>query len=282
MATTKNEYREPLIEAANQVLLEVTRLLYEYRDGIVVVGGLVPGLLFSNATNEHIGSIDVDLALNAHVLKEEGYRTIKESLLNHGYETGKQPFIFHRKVKVADQVISVEVDFLSGEYGGTAKNHRTQEIQDMRPRKARACDLAFFNPTHIFVKGQLPDGGGRDQVSVNVASVVPFLIMKAETLVGRIKEKDAYDIYYCLTNYPGGMNSLIEAFRAFPSNKLVKEGLEILAEKFASVEHSGPVSVTTFLGETDSETIDFIRRDAYERMQFLLEHLMGRPSGELK
>jgi len=35
MATTKNEYDRLLVEAAHRVLLEVARLLYDYRDGIV-------------------------------------------------------------------------------------------------------------------------------------------------------------------------------------------------------------------------------------------------------
>jgi len=41
MATTKNEYDRLLVEAAHRVLLEVARLLYDYRDGIVLVGGSV-------------------------------------------------------------------------------------------------------------------------------------------------------------------------------------------------------------------------------------------------
>lgn len=278
MAITKSDYRQPLVEAANQVLLEVTRLLYEYRDGIVVVGGSVPGLLFSDAIPEHIGSIDVDLALDPHVLEEEGYRTIKELLLQRGYEIGEQPYIFYRKVKVGNQEISVHIDFLSGEYGGTTTSHRTQKIQDMHPRKARACDLAFLNPVQILIEGQLPDKGGKDQAFVNVASIVPFLIMKAEALVGRMKEKDAYDIYYCLRNYPGGLDALLEAFKTFPEHGLVKEGLDILAAKFASLEHTGPVSVTIFMDETDPETIEFTRRDAYERVKYLLSHLMEEQS----
>lgn len=273
MAITKDEYEQPLVEAANQVLLEVTRILYEYNEGIVVVGGLVPGLLITDAIQEHIGSIDVDLALDPNVLMEEGYKTIRELLLERGYEVGKQPFIFCRKVMLGNLEMIVEVDFLSGEYGGTSKSHRTQEIQDMRPRKARACDLAFLNPTQILVMGQLPDGGGQDQILVKVASIVPFLMMKAEALVGRLKEKDAYDIYYCLKNYPGGLESVKEAFNTFPENGLITEGLEILADKFSSIDQVGPVSVAAFLGETEPEAIEFIRRDAFEQVQYLLNHL---------
>ena len=38
---------------------------------------------------------------------------------------------------------------------------------------------------------------------------------------------------FCLTNFPGGLDGLAEAFRQFPEQPLIKEGLEILAEKFS-------------------------------------------------
>ena len=80
--------------------------------------------------------------------------------------------------------ITVEVDFLAGEYGGTSKKHRTQIVQDMHPRKARACDLAFLNPIQITIEGTLPEGG-KDRASIQVASIVPFLSSKVEIWISR-------------------------------------------------------------------------------------------------
>lgn len=45
MVETKKDYSETLVEAARSVLLEVTHLLSQYREGIVLVGGWVPDLL---------------------------------------------------------------------------------------------------------------------------------------------------------------------------------------------------------------------------------------------
>lgn len=53
--------------------------------------------------------------------------------------------------------------------------------------------------------------------------------MKAQALNNRLKEKDAYDIYYCLTNFPDGMDALVEVFRTFPDHPLIHEGLAILS-----------------------------------------------------
>jgi tRNA nucleotidyltransferase/poly(A) polymerase len=79
------DYTLELIEAARSVLLEIMRVLGEYQDDIVIVGGWVPELLLSQADEEHIGSIDVDLALNHRRLDEAGYKTILELLLARGY-----------------------------------------------------------------------------------------------------------------------------------------------------------------------------------------------------
>ena len=95
MAVTHRDYSADLVEAARSVLLELIRLLGEYRDDIVVVGGWVPQLILPQTPKQHIGSIDVDLALNHRNLQEAGYSTIQALLLGRGYEPDpRQPFIF--------------------------------------------------------------------------------------------------------------------------------------------------------------------------------------------
>ena len=272
MAISKKHYEPVLVNAANCVMLEISHLLHAYSEGLVVVGGSVPGLILQNTQERHIGSIDVDIGLDRDKIPETDYLSIKSLLLQRGYEPEEQPFTFSREVTIEGQTIKVKVDFLAGEYGGTGKAHRTQRIQDLNPRKARACDLAFVQAVHVRITGELP-GGGKDEAVVRVASIVPFLMMKAQALNGRLKEKDAYDIYYCLRHYPVGTQGLVDAFKSFPSNKLIHEGLKILKEKFSSPEHIGPVFVADFLGETDREARELIQRDAYERVTALLESL---------
>jgi len=43
------------VEAAKSVLIELTHLLGEYRDSIVVVGGWVPELLMPQEPRPHVG-----------------------------------------------------------------------------------------------------------------------------------------------------------------------------------------------------------------------------------
>ena len=272
MVETRKDYDETLVEAARSVLLEVVHLLSQYRDGIVLVGGWVPDLLIPGDATHHIGSIDVDLALDHRTLTEAGYHSIMQLLLARGYEQGEQPFIFFRDVAMGSRVIRVQVDFLAGEYAGSSKSHRTQRVQDIRPRKARGCDLAFETPVEVVLQGTLPNGA-LDSVKVRVASIAPFLVMKGFALGNRLKEKDGYDVYYAITRYPGGQEALVKAFAPFRRNRLVRESLTIIAEKFASPEHIGPRLVVDFEEIADPEERVSMQRDAYERVQDLLRQL---------
>ena len=269
---SRRDYSEELIDAARSVMLEVIRILGEYWDDIVVVGGWVPELLLTQAEERHIGSIDVDLALNHHRLSEDGYRTIIEHLLSQGYVQGKQPFIFYRTVAMGDREIIVQVDFLSGEYGGTGKSRRTQRVQDMRPRKARGVDLAFQMPVEIIIRGMLPEGGA-DVAEVKVASIPTFLVMKCMALKYRLKEKDAWDIYYCVRHYPGGIDALIQDILPLAEHGLVQEALTTLAQKFSSPMAIGPTHVVNFDEIGDPTERELTQRDAFERINYLIDGL---------
>ena len=194
---TRRDYTAEAVEAAKRVLIELVHLIGEYRNDVVVVGGWVPELLLENPAAPHTGSMDIDLALDHRRLREEGYRTIRDLLLGRGFREGPQPSVFLRDVLAGDASIVVEVHFLSGEYGGTGRGRRHQRMPGIQARKARGCDLAFTAPKEMRIEGELP-GGRKDSVVVRVASIVPFLVMKGMALADRLKEKDPWDIYYCV------------------------------------------------------------------------------------
>ena len=273
MAVTFRDYSGDLVEAAHSVLLELVRLLGEYRDDLVVVGGWVPQLILPAQPLKHVGSIDVDLAFNHRNLQDAGYATIQKLLLGRGYEQDhRQPFIFHRTVNVGGNPIKVQVDFLAGEYAGTGKAHRTQRVQEGRARKARGCDLAFDLFVETEIRGELP-GGGADQAMVRVSSVIAFLVMKGMALHDRLKEKDAWDIYFTLTNYPGGLDALVVEIQPHVDHGLVQEGLRKIADKFATVTHVGPKFVADFEDVQEPEERAALMHDAFEKMDYLLRAL---------
>ena len=275
MAVTKVDYPELAVRAAEAVLLELVRILGEYLDHIVVIGGMVPKYLVKSAEEKHVGSIDVDLALNHRGFDEPGYQTLHKLLETHNYRLdAEQPFIYRRIVVIDDNETTVQVDLLSGEYGGTGRSRRTQKIQDVRPRKARGADMAFDDPVHVDITGELP-GGAKDTATIRVAGIVPFIVMKAMAMRDRLKQKDPYDIYYCLQYFPGGIEEIAASFSLLRRNKLVGEALGILAEKFNSPEHVGSVHIIEFLEITDPYEMERIKRDAYERVHYLVKGCRG-------
>jgi hypothetical protein len=271
------DYLGDAVEAARSVLLELTRLLRAYRQHIVLIGGWVPELLLPRAEPQHVGSLDIDLALDHRTLADTGYRTIHHLLIERGYEQDeRQPFLYRRRVRVRTREISVQVDLLAGEYEGTGSGRRTQRVQDVRPRKARGCDLALDQSTEVTIAGKLPNGAD-DTAVLRVATIMPFLVMKGMALADRLKEKDAYDVYFCICNFPGGIERLVMEFAPHAGHGLVREGLNKIADKFATPTAFGPTAVADFNQVIDPDERAVIQRDAYERVAALLARL--RPGG---
>jgi len=268
----RTDYSQLATEAARTVMLEIVRILGEYTDNMAIIGGWVPELLFADANPRHVGSIDVDIALNHHAISNDVYRTIREHLQQAGYTDGDHPYKFFRTVLVEGEKVTVEVDFLSGEYGGIGKGRRHQRVQDLKARKARGCDLVFEMTEEVKIEGHLPSGA-QDAARVKVAGVVPFVVMKGMALADRIKEKDAWDIWFCLRNYPGGTKALAELFSPHIQHGLVQEGLRNISEKFASIAHVGPLWVADFDELEPGEARDIRVREAYELADDLLRRV---------
>ncbi len=273
---TKSDYTAAAVDAAFSVLIEILDILGEFRNYIAVVGGWVPYLIFQGAAEEPAGTLDVDLAVDFTQIPDDTYATLLRVLSSHGYRQGDQPFRFSKTVAAEDgSPVPVEVDLLAGEYGGTGKGRRHQVAQDIRARKARGADLVFTHCLQVRIEGRLPDGA-RDTVTLQVADVVAFLVMKGMAIYDRRKLSDSYHIVYCVTHYPGGITALTEAFRPHLGHRLVAEGLAKIRSKFLSPEHVGPVAVADFLEVTDPDERAAVVRDAYERVNALLEQLQIR------
>ncbi len=266
---TKSDYPEDAVNRAQSVLLECHRILGEYRSGIVVVGGWVPELLFG----DHIGTTDVDLALNHQVIGEPGYVEIGEALRSNHYEADRDPNKPHRHHRRLDERMSVPLDLLSGQYGGRSrKKHEHQRVQTVRPRMARGCDLAFEFFEVVTLEGPLPDGA-LYRTDIRVAGVSAFLVMKANALNGRDKPKDAYDIGFVLSRCPGGELGAADAVRGHLSHGLVSEGMRLLDSAFASTEHVGPRRAAAFEEVDDAADNALVKQRAFQQVDLFLRSL---------
>lgn len=262
------DYSEGQKEAAHRILVELVNIFGEYKEDIRIVGGWVPDLMFPG--EGHIGSVDVDVLINHLTLHDEGYQNMSKILWKNGYkEHPEKYFSFIKTVEVEGVFYDVDVDILAGMYGGTQEKKRSQHVQGMKALKATGGNFAFEYPSQrILLEAKRPDGA-IDVANVSVIAVVPYLIMKTVAM-GRGKAKDAYDIYFLIRHYRGGVKELAKEFQSNAGNKLVQEMKEKLADKFASPAHAGARDIVEFLGLIDEEEIEMIKRDAYEQIQALV------------
>ena len=273
---TQGDYDDRRVKLAKAVLAEVFRALGEYHDHLVLVGGWVPGMLMRNAEQPHIGSLDVDIALDQHAITDDCYSRISKLLAGLGFAVDpKSPHRFWKDIEDGSGKFRAFIDLLAAEYGGRGRKHEHQHIQDLDARKARGCDLAIQHNVSVSVETRLPNGANA-KVDLRVSSVAAFIVMKAFAVRGRRKDKDAYDIAYCLNSYPGGVEGVAKEFTGFVTHGLVVEALQILEEDFKTPEHVGPVSVADFREVAEPEERSVICRDASERVLELVQQLRNR------
>ncbi len=77
-------FEDSRVQASRSVLVDVLTVLAGDLRAIAIVGGWVPELVFPG--EGHIGSLDVDLALDGRLIKPAAYNTIRDKLLKAGYE----------------------------------------------------------------------------------------------------------------------------------------------------------------------------------------------------
>src|SRR4030067_1305347 len=158
------------IEACVIVMRELFLYLKPYRNQIVLIGGWVPYFLlekykYPEEYDQHVGSLDIDVALDAFSIPETAYKSILEILKGRGFYYKKDalgrdiPASFLKKVVFEDgKEIEVRIDFLAPEYGGTSKKRRHQIIQEMLARKGRGTDIVFNHTDIIHLSGTISNG----------------------------------------------------------------------------------------------------------------------------
>ncbi len=270
----EGDYTARQVDAARRVLVDVGQVLASFGDAIVVVGGWVPDLLLPAGAPEHIGSIDVDLALDAAKLGDGRYAELLQLLFDTGrYETGDKDFQLVTTVDLGDgeAPVRVEVEFLAPADVQLKKNH-PKLVEGFRVLQFPACAAAFESPESVELEGVMISGAP-NTVRLRVASLPDFIIMKAHAVGGRDKPKDVYDLCYCLDEYPDGMAIVAADWASRRDGPLVGGAVEILREKFKTVEHYGPQQLAIFHDAVDDDERAMHARRAFELVQKLLSLL---------
>lgn len=268
----KADYGKRQIDAARRVLIDIGQILASFSDCLVVVGGWVPDLLMPETEEPHVGSIDVDVALDAAKLNDGRYAEMLQQLLDtKRYRKGEKDFQLVTDVDLTDdeQPIQVELEFLAPK-DVKLKNNKPKLLPDFRVLQTESCSVAFNAPIEQKLTGENVKGA-KNTVSLRIASLPDFLVMKAHAINGRDKPKDCYDFCFCLEHFPDGMEALASVWRNRSEEKLVGQAIAILHEKFESVKSFGPHQVVEFHNSANGDEREMQARKAYELMQKFLE-----------
>jgi hypothetical protein len=147
-------------------------------------------------------------------------------------------------------------------------------VADFAAQKADGADLATHFYQFVAIDGSMPDGGP-NRVEIAVCSIPALLAMKGYALVGRAKQKDAYDIYYSIRNFEGGPEALAAACKPLLEHESALRGYQFIAEKFDSAEAYGPDRVRRFVSAdpADGRTPEQWQQDAFGQVDAWLRAL---------
>jgi hypothetical protein len=272
------DYDDRTTKAVKAVLLEIGQILGSFRGKFAVIGGAVPWLLLGNEDMHHVGTIDVDLGLDAEALGDGEYTTLVGALMDHGYHqrTELRRFQLVRQVPATDggAPIDVVVDFPMPRDAKIVKNVPPL-ISDFAVQRASGADLALRFHQLVAIAGPMPDGGN-NRVEIAVCSIPALLAMKGHAIQGRHMQKDAYDIYYCVRNYPDGIEALAEACQPLRNHSSGEQGYRCIDGKFDTPDGYGPTCVRQFVESTQilgDRTPDQWQQDAFGQVDAWLRAL---------
>jgi Nucleotidyl transferase AbiEii toxin, Type IV TA system len=272
-----SDYDDRTTAAVKAVLIEIGQILGAFKGKFAVVGGAVPWLLLSNEDMPHVGTLDVDLGLDAEALGDGEYAMLVRALMSHGYEQRKELRRFQLVRRVpgnASGTIDVVVDFLMPRDAEIIKNIPPL-VDEFAVQRADGAELALRFYQMVAITGGMPSGGV-NRVEIAVCSIPALLAMKGHAVNGRYKQKDSYDIYYCIRNYPDGIERLAEACRPLLAHATAVRGFGFIAEKFDRLDGYGPTCVRRFVEDTKisgARTPDQWQQDAFGQVDAWLRVL---------
>jgi len=140
------EYDDRTTAAVKSVLIEIGQILGSFKGKFAVIGGAVPWLLLDSEDMPHVGTVDVDLGLDAEALGDGEYATLVSALQENGYaqREGLRRFQLVRQVSAQDrgEAIDVVVDFLMPRDAEIVKNNPPL-ISDFAVQRCRSGDAVL-------------------------------------------------------------------------------------------------------------------------------------------
>ena len=252
------------VKQTRSVLIESLQVLGAFKKGLIIVGGWVPEIAFSG--KGHIGSMDVDYAIDPREIPPYVYDTIKNRLLVAGYEQVDAGNVFFRDVGGLNPV---KIDLITGLDG--EKSQPATPVQGMLVSKLKGVEFALDSWNEVEIHGAFPSGE-ENTITAKVATIEASILMKSIALGERKKEKDAYDIYFYLLHVTGGPAALARSVLKLPDTPVLREAIDIFRQKFKDEKHIGPCWAARVVAESGGDEA-IARTDAAARAAMFLKAL---------
>lgn len=284
-ASDYDDYTTGLCERAQLTLLKCAG---PWGDRIFLTGGLVPRYLITELpgyARPHVGTTGVDLVVGVAVVEEgpEPYDTLVKNMTRAGFrpfrdEEGRESS-FRWHLEVDGKVVLIEFLTEQGGEPGSIARPRQGTGAKLGAFEVRGARLVALDFVEREIRGVVASGD-ESFGSIRVANLVPFITLEALAMHerGGAKHKDAYDIVFTLSNWPGGPLGAAEAARTSPvfGEPPVSEALDLLAGHFEHEGMDGPGQYSAFLFDEyqdEEEERDRLRLEAVAVVQTFLSAL---------
>jgi hypothetical protein len=272
------DYDQATTARCERALVTLLGDLGPWGERIYLVGGLAPRYLVGQlpkGARGHVGTTDLDLVIGLALGEEtpETYRTLQNNLEKAKFKQGEPSFRWLREI----EGVTVAVEFLcetdAVESGRIFKPKGEGTGSKLGAFNVRGAHLTRDDYIERELEGDRLDGGGRSKVTVRIANLLPYTVLKIFAFQDRHENKDAYDLVFTLLNADDGPGAAGEAARSSPAagEAQVAEALDLLEERFRDVVQDGPSAYGLFLAdEEDEEERARCRREAVATVRAFL------------
>lgn len=258
--TRADGYPPGQLERVRATCLYAATKLGDLMEDVVVVGGLVPSLLIKQeqlpaGVSAYVGTMDLDLGLAFALIDEQRYEAITERLRRAGFEpdVNEKGKPTRQRWRISEPPVTV--DFLIETEDAEKRAGKLMNIEDdFAAIIAPGLHLAFEDRQKVTLGGKtiLGEDAERD---VWVCGPGAFMVLKALAFHIRGENKDAYDLYYVLRNYGGGVAEVSARLKPLLKDKATQTALEYLRSDFPNTNAVGPRRVAEFqFGHPDAAT----------------------------
>jgi hypothetical protein len=278
-----SDYDAATTDRCERTLVTLLGDIGPWREHIYLAGGLAPRYIVGRlpeGARPHVGTTDVDLVIGLALDEApETYRTLENNLKKSSFKD-QSSFRWMRKVEGVIVVVEFLCETDVVEPGRIFKPKGEGTGSGLGAFNVRGAQLLTRDFLEREIEGERLGDGGLSRVTLRVANILPYVVLKILAFQDRHENKDAYDLAFCLFNYGDGPGDAgrVASTSSIAGEPIVAEALDLLGKRFGSVDQDGPAAYAGFLAEPgDEEGPARLRQEAVAVVrEFLVSYRTGQ------